>query len=147
MVKSKPAINPLPFTPSFMYQPKGGPRAEYRRQEGERIRSSATLAARFEQLKSLIVDLKYLGPDKLTQSSQVRYTVNLAYAKSVFQFQCPNPECVQGDFDLSASLANAVAARHTTASGELVCRGWRNKNTIDKLSCGQVLRYELTVGY
>ena len=130
-----------------MHHQKLGPRAEYRRQEGERIKNSATLAEKFEQLKSLIVELEYFGPAKLGRTSQVRYTVNLAHAKSVFQFDCPNQECVQGDFDLSADLANAVAAGRTTASGEMVCRGWRSKTTIDSVSCGHVLRYKLTVGY
>ena len=130
-----------------MHHQKLGPRAEYRRQESERIKNSATLAEKFEQLKSLIVELEYFGPTKLGRTSQVRYTVNLAHAKSVFQFDCPNQECVQGDFDLSADLANAVAARRTTASGEMVCRGWRSKTTIDSMPCGHVLRYKLTVGY
>jgi hypothetical protein len=134
--------------PSFMYyQQKLGPRAEYRRQEGERIKNSATLAERFNQLKSLTVDLAHFGPEHLTRSSQLKYTVNLAHAKSVFRFDCPNQECVQGDFDLSADLANAVAARRTSVSGEVVCQGWRSKTTIDKVCCDHMLRYTLTVGY
>jgi hypothetical protein len=130
-----------------MYHQKVGPRAEYRRQEGERIKNSPTLAERFGQLKSLTVDLAYFGPENLTQSSHVKYTVNLAHAKSVFRFDCPNQECVQGDFDLSANLANAVADGHTSVSGEVVCQGWRSKTTIDKVYCGHILRYKLTAGY
>ena len=126
---------------------KVGPRAEYRRQEGERIMNSPTLAERFEQLKSLTVDLAYFGPENVAQSSQVKYTVNLAHAKSVFRFDCPNQECVQGDFDLSANLAKAVAVGHTSVSGEVICQGWRSKTTIDKVYCGHILRYKLTVGY
>jgi hypothetical protein len=147
MLKSKPAINPRPVIHSFVHHQKLGPRAEYRRQEGDRVRSSATLGERFDQLKTLMVELQYFGPEKLSRSSQLKYTVDLAHAKSVFRFDCPNQECVQGDFDLSADLAKAVVARHTTASGEVVCQGWRNKATIDKVSCGHVLRYKLTVGY
>lgn len=130
-----------------MHHLKLGPRAEYRRQESERIRSSATLAERFAHVKSLTVELEYLAPDGLTRSSQLRYTVNLAHAKSVFHFDCPNQECVQGDFDLSTDLANAVEARLPTASGEVVCQGWRSKTTIDRVPCGHVLRYKFIVGY
>jgi hypothetical protein len=54
---------------------------------------------------------------------------------------------VQGDFDLSANLANAVADGHTSVSGEVVCQGWRSKTTIDKVYCGHILRYKLTAGY
>jgi len=130
-----------------MHPQKLGPRAEYRRQEGERIKSSPTLAERFEQLKSLTVDLAYFGPENVSRSSRVKYTVNLAHAKSVFRFDCPNQECVQGDFDLSADLASAVASGQTTVSKEVVCQGWRSKTTIDKVSCGHILRYTFTVGY
>ena len=130
-----------------MHHQKLGPRAEYRREEGQRVNNSATLAERFRDLKSLTADLAYFSPQGLTRSSQLRYTVNLTYAKSVFRFDCPNQECVEGDFDLSADLANAVAARQTTVTGEVVCRGWRSKTTIGNVSCGHILRYKLTIGY
>ena len=130
-----------------MHQQKFGPRAEYRREEGERVKNSATLAETFAVLKSLTVDLAYLGPGTRSPLSEVRYTVNLASAKSVFRFDCPNQECVEGDFDLSSALGLAIAAGQTSAFGEVVCQGWRSKTTIDKVSCGHVLRYKLTVGY
>lgn len=133
--------------PSYMQPQKVGPRAEYRRQEGERVKNSATLAQRFVEMKSLTVNLAYSSPEGLASSTQVKYTVNLAYAKSVFLFDCPNRECVQGDFDLSAPLAHAIAARQTTVSGETVCPGWRNKATIDRVPCGHILRYTLKIGY
>jgi hypothetical protein len=130
-----------------MQHQKVGPRAEYRRQESERVKNSATLAEKFQQLKSLTAELAYFGPGNLGRRSRVKYTFNVACAKSVFRFDCPNPECVEGDFDLSADLADAVAARHTSLSGEVVCQGWRNKTTIDKVPCGHVMRYKLTAGY
>lgn len=130
-----------------MYYPKLGPRAEYRRQEDERVKNSAPLAQRFTQLKSLTVDLAYSGPENLTPSGQLKYTVNLAHARSLFRFDCPNQECVQGDFDLSTHLANAVAAHHTTVSGQVVCQGWRSRTTIDQVSCGYILHYKLALGY
>jgi hypothetical protein len=130
-----------------MHSHKVGPRAEYRRQEGERVKNSATLAQRFAQLTALTVDLSYSGPENLTPSRHLKYTVNLAHAKSLFRFDCPNQECVQGDFDLSTELANAVAAHQKTVSGQMVCQGWRSKTTIDQVPCGHVLHYTLTVGY
>jgi hypothetical protein len=130
-----------------MHHHRPGPRAEYRRQEAERVKNSVTLAERFGQLKSLTVVLEYLGHETLARSSEVKYTVNLSHAKSLFRFDCPNNECVGGDFDLSADLAKAVAARHTDATGQVVCQGWRSRTTIDKISCGHVLRYRLTASY
>jgi hypothetical protein len=65
----------------------------------------------------------------------------------VFRFNCTNDECVGGDFDLSAALANAIAAHHTTASGEVICQGWRSKTSIDHAPCHNILRYRLSLGY
>ena len=126
---------------------KAHPQAEYRQQEAQRVRDSATLAERFEELKSLIVDLSYSGPRNLARPSQVKYSVNLAHARSLFRFHCPNAECMGGDFDLSAELANAVAAHQTTATGEVVCQGWHRKSGPAKVPCAHVLRYKLNIGY
>ena len=124
-----------------------GPRAEYRLQENQRINDSANLAERFRDLKTLTVDLAHFAPERLTKTSEMKYTVNLANAKSIFRFNCTNEECVGGDFDLSAALATAVAARQTTVSGEVICQGWRSKTTIDRSPCHNILRYRLSLGY
>ena len=120
---------------------------EHREREGQRVRESSTLAERFEKLKALTVELSFFDSSGVTKNSHIKYTVNLANAKSVFRFNCPNGECVGGNFDLSAELANAVAARHTTAAGEVICQGWRSKTTMEKVRCHNILRYKLTVGY
>jgi len=130
-----------------MYQQKIGARAEYRQQEGQRIRNSAPLTETFPELKSLTVNLAYYNSDGVTKSSQIKYVVNLDNAKSVFCFNCLNKECIRGDFDLSADLTNAVAARQTTLTGERLCHGWLSKNTIGTVRCGHILRYKFSLGY
>ena len=131
----------------MMYHQRIGPRAEYRQQENERIKNSVSLAERYQELKSLTVDLAHFHPEGFIKTSEIKYTVNLVHAKSLFRFHCSNEECVGGDFDLSAALANAVKGRHLTATGELVCQGWRSKTTIDRLQCHSILRYTLSLGY
>jgi hypothetical protein len=130
-----------------MYRPKIGLRAEYRNQEGERVKASPSLADKFQKLKSLIVKLGYYEPNGDAQNRNLKYTVNLDGAKSVFRFRCPNDECIRGDFDLTNELASAVAKRLTKVSGELSCQGWQNKTTIDTVRCHNVLRYELKLAY
>ena|ERR1035437_5466789 len=130
-----------------MYRQRIGLRAEYRHQEGERVKASPSLADKFRKLKSLIVNLGYYDPKGLTPNSQVNYVVNLDNAKSVFRFRCPNEECIRGDFDLTKELASAVAKKRTTVSGELSCQGWQNKAKIDTVHCHNVLRYELKLAY
>jgi hypothetical protein len=101
----------------------------------------------FGKLKSLTVDLEYSDPEGLIKSKRIKYEVNLANAKSVFRFSCQNDECVRGDYDLSDELAKAVAERRKTASGEVVCQGWRSKTTIGTVHCHNLLRYKLSLGY
>jgi hypothetical protein len=116
-------------------------------QEGLRIKDSVTLANKFGELKSLTVDLAYYDPEGHSKTGEIKYTVNLANAKSVFCFNCSNSECVRGDFDLSQEVANAVMARRTDVTGEMSCQGWRSKTTIDTLRCRNILRYKLSLGY
>jgi len=130
-----------------MFQQRLGAQAEYREQQSQRVKNSATLASRFAQLKSLTVDLAYHDPSGLNKGSELKYEVNLVGAKSVFRFNCPNNECVRGDFDLSDELADAIAARQTSVSGEKTCEGWRSKTAIDTIHCHNVLRYKLTLKY
>lgn len=124
-----------------------GARAEYRLQQDQRIRDSVSLSKKFKKLKSLTVDLTYYSRKGATKNSHVKYTVNLAHAKSVFRFDCFNTECVGGDFDLSDKLASAVAGRLTTATGEICCQGWRSKATIGTVRCHNILRYTLSLAY
>ena len=130
-----------------MHPHKKGLRAEYREQEGERVRTSPSLADKFEKLKSLIVHLGYYSPNGATQNRQLKYMVNLGSAKSVFRFTCPNDECIRGDFDLTQELASAVAKHRTKVTGKLSCQGWQNKTTIDVVHCHNILRYELKLTY
>lgn len=123
------------------------PRSEYLHQENERVRSSPSLAEKYTKLKSLTVDLGYYDPEGLTKKSQIKYTVNLEHAKSIFRIGCHNHECVHGDFDLSAVLAEAVAARRTTVTNEMRCTGWRNRAVMEAVRCDNILRYKLLLRY
>jgi hypothetical protein len=131
----------------MMYQQRVSARAEYLQEEKERVRASASLAERFQDLKSLSASLTYFGPAGTNRHSEIKHTFNLAFAKSLFRFDCPNRECVGGNFDLSTELARAVAEHRQTDTGELRCQGWQSKTTIDEVRCGHVLRYQLNLGY
>jgi len=71
----------------------------------------------FPAVEIFKVDLSFARPDGNTRSSEVKYSVNLAHAKSVFQFDCLTMNvCVR--FRLSDVLAKAVAAKKATSSGK-----------------------------
>ena len=126
---------------------KFSPRADYRRQEYQRIQESVSLSEKFGDLKSLTVEIAYFSAEGMTQNSELKCTFNPDNAKSVIRFDCRNQECVGGDFDLSEALAQAVAQHRTTATGEMCCQGWLSKTTIDRVHCRNILRYKLSLGY
>ena len=130
-----------------MRPPKFTPRADYRIAESLRVKASVSLAEEFPELKALTVEFAYFSPEGVTRNSKIKYTVNPAFAKSVFRLDCMNSECVAGDFDLSAVIARAVAARQATVTGEMICQGWLSKTTIDRVHCHNVMRYELSLTY
>ena len=126
---------------------KSNPRAEYRLRETQRVNESLSLAHKFPKLKSLKVDLSYFEPDGLTRTGEMRYKVNVEHAKSVFSFVCQNSECLEGDFDLSDAVTQAVAKRRKAVEGEIRCPGTRVRPKEGKTPCHNLLRYKLTLGY
>ena len=94
---------------------KLGPRAEYLQEQNQRVKDSASLQERYRDLKSLTVEIAYFDEGGFVRQGEMKYTVNLAHAKSLFRFSCPNNECVGGDFDLSTELGNAVAGQKECA--------------------------------
>ena len=69
---------------------KQGPRAEYRQQQGQRVKASPCLAEKYRKLKSLKVNVGYYAPDGIIQIGNLTYDVNLSHAKSVFRLDCSN---------------------------------------------------------
>jgi len=131
----------------MMYRPKNGPRYEYREQETQRVNAAPCLADKFPELKSLAVNLGHFNPAGVARNSQIKFTPNLDTAKAVFRVDCPNQGCIGGDFDLTKSLATAIAKHHTTVKAELCCQGWLSKTTIDSVHCHNILRYTLNLTY
>jgi hypothetical protein len=130
-----------------LYQSKIGKQAAQRREQRVRITEAPTLAEKFPSLKSLKVRLQFLNHATAVSQNQMKYAVNLLHAKSIFTFRCQNPECIGGDFDLSGELASAVKGGHRKAAGELLCQGWRARETINSTRCSKVLRFELILGF
>lgn len=131
----------------FQRKRKTDERSEYRARESERVTAAPLLADEFPQLRLLSMELSQYDLDGLTRMSQMKQTLNLKNTSSIVRVHCGNMDCVRGDFDLTQDLAEAAASRRGTATGELRCQGWRNKVSIEKVRCGRVLRYKLTLEY
>ena len=137
----------MPLTTLPISRRKISARKEFRQRESQRILESGSLAVRFPRLKSLKAELTYQPPRGVGQSAQIKYAVNLEHAKAIFRFDCPNKECIGGGFELSELLAGAVAERRKKLAGEMRCQGWRDKDSVNTIHCGNILRYGLTLGH
>ena len=143
-----PVAGPATASPNNrMRHHKPSPRVEYRQQESLRVSRSALLREKFAQLKTMKVDYEYFSPEGNTRNRRIKYAVNLEQARSVFRLECLNHECVGGDYDLSDLLAGAISERQGTVTGELCCQGWLNKNSIDRVRCRHIVRFELSLEY
>ncbi len=120
---------------------------EHRQAQRQRCDEAASLAQKYPQLKSLKLSLEFINRDGVTKHSHMKYSANPEHAKSVLVFVCPIPDCFGGDFDLTAKLAETIAARRSKASGKLFCLGSHRKGP-DKLEpCRSELHYTLTLAY
>jgi hypothetical protein len=121
--------------------------AEYRQAQHQRARQSATIAERFRQLEALTVEFAYLSPDGVSRNREVKFTVNIERAPSVFRLECLNHSCVEGDHDLTELLAQTVAIRKNTVEGEMRCPGWLDGGSVNQQRCGQRIAYTLHLRY
>ena len=111
------------------------------------MEESVSLSEKYRELKSLTAEFAHFKPGGIAKSREIKFTLHPEHAKAVFRVDCANQECVGGDFDLSEALAEAVARRLTTATGEMCCQGWASESKIDRVHCHGVLRYKLALGY
>jgi hypothetical protein len=131
----------------FQRKSKDSERAEYRAEQSQRMTAAPPLADEFPHLRSLTMELGQYDGEGVTRISQMKQSLNLRHTSSIVLIHCGNMDCVRGDFDLTHDITQAVASRRTSATGELHCRGWRNEAVIDRIRCGRILRYKVTLEY
>src|SRR5437868_4831567 len=92
---------------------------EFREREKLRIDATPKLSEKFRQVKTLKIELDYFEGDSTRRLSLVTYTLNLDHACAAFTFPCPNDSCLEGDFDLSLRLTEAVQNQQANIKGEM----------------------------
>jgi hypothetical protein len=131
-----------------MYLQKPDLRREHRENEQQQVENSATLEKAYPGVKSLMMELAYFSPGRPpVKLAEMKYTVNLANAKSKFRFHCLNENCVGGDFDLTIPLAETIAAQDKILEDESTCTGWKSERSVGAERCQHSLRYKLVVEY
>jgi len=119
------------------YSRKENPRSQYRLERTERANKSVGLLQKFPKLKALRVEAAYFDSAGVKPNGEMKYKINLAYAKSMFWLNCIHGDCMAGDFDLTEELCRAIVGKRKTAEGELRCQGIRhNKENKKSALCG-----------
>jgi hypothetical protein len=136
-----------PGTGFVGYARKTNPRQAYRLKQKERIEASPVLAKQFPGLHRLRVTLDYYDASGVTRQGGMKCELSLDHARSALWFACPAVDCLCGDFDLTAALAQAVAKRRTAAAGEMRCPGQRKRGEGERVACQALLRYKLQLNY
>ena len=130
-----------------MHRQKNSPQLEYRLKQRKEIEASASLAAKFPELRALKVTLEFFDVTGTIRNSAINCQLNVEHAHSVLWYACPGFECLEGDFELSEALAHAVADRRGAVSGELRCQGTRKRGQRERQPCNTLLRYRLGLSY
>ena len=137
---------PAGFT-GMKTHPARNARAEHRLAQRQRVEASAPLAEKYPCLKSLKGNLDFIIREGMTKTTEIKYSANPEYAKSVLVFACPVSECVGGDFDLTTKLAQAVTKRQTKLAGQVHCMGSHKRPSGNVAPCQSLLCYTLSLAY
>ncbi len=122
--------------------------AAARQQRLDRLRRdrTAALALRtaFPEVEQLRLDLRFEGAARNTPASQSH--VLHPPARAFFEFPCPYADC-DGQFNLTAEVAAAVASPDHKFEGALECSGVRARDHATKQPCKLQLSYTITAAY
>jgi hypothetical protein len=130
-----------------MLPPRRKLRLEYRLRQKEQMDASPFVTEKFPKLKRLNLILQYFDADGITKNADMKCKMNIEHTRSMLVFACPCQECLEGDFDLTEALANAVAKRRKIATGELRCQGTRKRLNLEPGPCHTLLRFEMILDY
>lgn len=114
----------------------------------ERMRSSRAsalaLRAAYPGVQQLRLELSFCGASTHEPAAQS----HLLYpaARAFFEFPCPHSGC-DGQFDLSAVVARAVADEGDGAAGTMTCTGSRPHPHNSRQPCGLRMSYSVVALY
>jgi hypothetical protein len=113
------------------------PRAREARQAA--YESTPTLAERYPKVAEISVNLQFTLPGGKPHSSPHR-RLFMPDMQAFFSVQCPDRDCSDGGFDLEQAAEAAVRSRNHEDSGQIVCKGKRNREP-----CNIALDYSIAV--
>jgi hypothetical protein len=115
-------------------------RGETRERQRRERAATPTLAARHPQLSQLRLDFKFIDVGPFTPAPQS--TILHPPARAYFVFPCPYSDC-DGEFDLTAQIAQIIRNDETCSEGKLACAGRRHHGIRGVDACGLTLEFQI----
>jgi hypothetical protein len=107
---------------------------------------SPTIRERFPAVKAIRIDVTFEDPDHFeavpARPWALRFTPD---HKAFFDEKCPFRECVEGGFDFSSAIREAIDTAQATATGILRCQGWQDRERIGAHRCLLAAHYTIQI--
>ncbi len=98
----------------------------------------------YPEIASVKIELTFKDPDCYGDPAPKTLTFG-PQQNAYFYMQCPYRECVQGGFDFSQGVKEAINKQSNEAIGRILCDGWQDQERINKHRCMLSVSYRVTV--
>ncbi|RIK04519.1 MAG: hypothetical protein DCC49_13350 [Acidobacteria bacterium] len=111
-----------------------------------RERESPLIAELFPAFESVVIEMEFA--DDWGDMSPRSRVLNREDGRDYVHIECPNRECVDGGFDLTGAVHEAIRADLSTAEGQAQsCQGWQDRERIGNHRCLTRLTYRMDIRY
>jgi hypothetical protein len=99
----------------------------------------------YPDVESITFEMNYKDFDNMADLSPDKYEKrpeNYAH----FKFDCPCKECIDGGYDLDI-IVDKIIKENKNNTGTIICKGWQDRERINKHRCWCELNYRIVVKY
>lgn len=105
-----------------------------------------TVSEEFPNVKQVHIHVKFQAPSWGSSPEPAEWSYSPS-SKAFFEMECPHRECVIGGFDFSSTIRTSVKSKLSSATGEILCQGWQDRERIYKHKCLLKAQYIICVDY
>ena len=117
---------------------------QQREQRQRSYLAAPVLAAKYQKVKEVIVEVRFVDPDGKSHPSSYKRKFT-AEMQAYFDFPCPMKDCMGGGFDLGTAIPKTLGNRRVDHTGKVRCEGKRPRESAPDHRCNLELQYAVTV--
>lgn len=129
-----------------MNKKQKGAQAEEAYQKQQRQIRYGIMKDRYPNVKSIKFEFDYTDADNLAQPHSMQYVRSPEHS-ALFEFKCPNHECIDGGHNLTDIVKRIIETRQLECAGKINCQGWSDRERQGKYRCLYELSYKFIVCY